>query len=991
MTYQDLDARVNRLASILSRENIQREEPLGILVPMGIAHVVAQIAVLRLGGSCVPMDLSFPDQRIKDLLQALNTRIVLTVENEQPRFNDFQTILLGTEYGDVYQNGFYEENVPAVETGKEHRTHVLHTSGTTGLPKPVEILSKGITRMAFNTQCVEFKNTDRVAQISAPSFDAALFEIWTTLARGATIVILPKNVVIDPEALSDSLRQYRITSILVTTALLNHVVSDIPNAFEDLDYVLTGGEAANPSVMQAVLENGAPKQLVHAYGPTECTIITTYHLVTLEEVRRGVAPIGKPLDNTTVYILNDRLQPVKDGEVGEIYIGGEGVARGYLRRPEAQAKSFLELNHLSPDGSSVKVYRSGDLGRRLESGALDFVARADNMVKIRGFRIEPAEIEGALLKSDLVQGALVVPIHRPGKETYIIAFVIPKDKPTFSLGQIDTYLRRLLPAYMLPRLEAVAQLPFTAHGKIDRKAVVEKHIQAMDQAERELLGSFHTKGTPNSVEWLRNLWTSVLGISNIDENTDFFHVGGSSLQAAAMLVHIRRRFGLSLTMQQIYDCPTLQSLAGIINAGQASSKIDHAHIDYSRLGIFIADSQLAKDITVHSREAPDWRASSEGCVFMTGATGYLGTYFLRELIDRPDIKAVRCLVRASDTYTARARLLAALEKYDLAWADNLDKISAIAGDLGKDRFGLSEAEFHELALWSSVIFHVGAHVNYIQPYEKHSGANVLGTLNCIRLATTGRTKALHYTSTAAVTGPVSHFTGAESIPEDVDLGEFQAWLPYDIGYTQSKWVSEQMVHYMIAKGLPAVVYRPGFIMGDSTRGKANCDDFMCRVFVGSIKLGSRPILPRQSKVMVPVDFITTAMLHIASDPKNFGRTFHLVPQTPEEDVDVETSWKMLEQCGYKLEALEYKDWLEMLSQDRNLLANPLLPMLPVLQEPVRKHLTRWELYENMANYDVTNTRDALADYGKLKSGIDLDDLRRHVKDWVAKGLVPAST
>jgi hypothetical protein len=143
--------------------------------------------------------------------------------------------------------------------------------------------------------------------------------------------------------------------------------------------------------------------------------------------------------------------------------------------------------------------------------------------------------------------------------------------------------------------------------------------------------------------------------------------------------------------------------------------------------------------------------------------------------------------------------------------------------------------------------------------------------------------------------------------------------------------------------------------------------------------------------MVPVDIITTAMLHIASNPKNFGRTFHLVPQTPEEDVDVETSWKLLEQCGYKLEALEYNDWLEMLSQDQNLLANPLLPMLPVLQEPVRKHLTRWELYENMANYDVTNTRDALADYGKLKSGIDLDDLRRHVKDWVAKGLVPAST
>ncbi|KAB8229042.1 hypothetical protein ETB97_008731 [Aspergillus alliaceus] len=984
MTYRELDARVNRLVSILAREHIQREEPVGILVPMGIAHVVAQVAVLRLGGSCVPMDLSFPDQRIKDLLHALNTRIVLTVEDEKPRFDDFQTILVGSEYTDVYQNGFHEDTVAAIETGSEHRTHILHTSGTTGLPKPVEIMSKGITRMAFNTQCVEFKSTDRVAQISAPSFDAALFEIWTTLARGAAIVMLPKNVVIDPVAFHDSLRKYRITSILVTTALLNHIVSAIPNAFEDLDYVLTGGEAANPSVMQVVLENGPPKKLVHAYGPTECTIITTYHLTTLEEVRRGQTPIGKPLDNTTVYILDENLQPVKNGDVGELYIGGDAVARGYLGRPEANAKSFLEVSHLSKSGSPVRIYRSGDLARVLDSGDLEFVARADNMVKIRGFRIEPAEIEGALLKSEMVQGTVVLPVRRPGKETYIVAFVIPKDKQTFSLEKIDGYLRRRLPAYMMPRLEAVDALPFTVHGKIDRVAVINKHLEETKKAEQQLLGSSDNKAGVDSVSWLRTLWTSVLSISNIGDESNFFHLGGSSLQGAAMLVHIRRRFGLSLTMQQIYDHPTLLSLATLIDAGQAKSKIDH-----SRLGIFIADSQLAKDIPVLSKEAPDWRSPSEGRIFLTGATGFLGTYFLRELIDRPDVKSVRCLVRASDASSARARLLGALDKYGLGGKDNLDKVSAIAGDLGKELFGLSETEFHELALWTSVIFHVGAHVNYVQPYEKHRNTNVFGTLNCIKLATTGRTKALHYTSTAAVTGPVSHFTSAESISEDSDLGEFQGWLPYDIGYTQSKWVSEQLIHSMIAKGMPAIVFRPGFIMGDSLRGKGNCDDFMCRVFIGCIKLGYRPILPNQSKIMIPVDFITTALLHITSNPQNIGRTFHLVPQTPEEDTDIETSWNMLEELGYKLKAVEYKDWLEILSQDKDLLANPLLPMLPVLQEPVRKHLTRWELYENMATYDVTNSRKALEDCGKLKSGVGLEDLRRHVDDWVARGMVPS--
>ncbi|KAB8264794.1 hypothetical protein BDV32DRAFT_145470 [Aspergillus pseudonomiae] len=985
MTYRELDTRVNHLASILASECIQKEEPVGILVPMGIAHVVAQAAVLRLGGSCVPMDLSFPDQRINDLLRALKTRIVLTVASEKGRFPEFKPILVESRYSNVHQNGYHEDPVLAVETGRDHRTHILHTSGTTGLPKPVEIMSKGITRMAFNTQCVEFKSTDRVAQISAPSFDAALFEIWTTLARGATIVLLPKNVVIDPVALHDSLRKYRITSILVTTALLNHVVSAIPNAFEDLDYVLTGGEAANPSVMQVILENGPPKKLIHAYGPTECTIITTYHLTTLEEVRRGQTPIGRPLDCTNVYILDDGLQPVKNGSVGELYIGGDAVARGYLGRPEANAKSFLEVSHLSKDGSPVRVYRSGDLVRMLDTGAIEFVARADNMVKLRGFRIEPAEIEGALLKSEMVQGTVVLPVRRPGKETYIVAFVIPKYDGAFSLEQLDEYLRRRLPAYMMPRLEAVASLPFTVHGKIDRVAVMNKHLEETKRAEQQVLVSSNVKDTGDTVTWLRTLWTSVLGISNIDNESNFFHLGGSSLQAAALLVHIRRRFGMTLTMQQLHDCPTLLGVASLIDAGHAKSKVDH-----SRLGLFIADSQLAQDIPVLSKEAPDWRSPSEGRVFLTGATGFLGTYFLRELIDRPDVKTVECLVRASDAHSARARLLGALDKYGLGCNDNLEKVTAIAGDLGKELFGLSQAEFTDLALRTSVVFHIGAHVNYVQPYEKHRNTNVYGTLNCIKLATTGRTKALHYTSTAAVTGPVSHFTGADRIQEDVDLGEFQGWLPYDIGYTQSKWVSEQLIHSMIAKGLPAIVFRPGFIMGDSLRGKGNCDDFMCRVFIGSIRLGYRPILPNQSKIMIPVDFITTALQHITSNPKNFGRTFHLVPQTPEEDTDIETSWEMLKELGYDLKAVEYKDWLEILSKDKDLLTNPLLPMLPVLQEPVRKHLTRWELYEDMATYDVTNTRQSLADCGKLKSGIGLEDLRRHVEDWVTRGLVPSS-
>lgn len=268
LSYRQLDDWANNLAATLSKWNLGREEPVCVLAPMGDSHIVAQLAIIRLGGSSVPMDVGFPDQRIHDLLRPLGTRLVITTESLKHRVKSFQTMIIPTSIP-TKEPPTHSQDIPyPVRSDGNHRTHVLHTSGTTGIPKPVEILSKGITRVAFNTSSFEIKSTDRVAAIAAPSFDASLVEVWSTLSRGATVVVLPKDVVIDPYALVESFERFKITGLILTTALLNHVVSVIPAAFRTLDWLMSGGEKANSKVFKAILENGPPKALFNAYGPT---------------------------------------------------------------------------------------------------------------------------------------------------------------------------------------------------------------------------------------------------------------------------------------------------------------------------------------------------------------------------------------------------------------------------------------------------------------------------------------------------------------------------------------------------------------------------------------------------------------------------------------------------------------------------------------------------------------------------------------------------
>lgn len=979
LSYGELDRLASRVAVQISKYDTRIEEPIGILLPKGIASIVAQIATIRVGGSCVPLDLAFPDQRIHKLYDNLKVRIVLTNSAEQHRTpSHCSTILLDDICSGDACPEILTESGTIVRTGSEHRTHVLHTSGTTGEPKGVEILSQGIIYLANNTNVIHLKRMDRVAQVAAPSFDVSLLEIWATLVVGGTIVIISQDTLMDPQALYKALQQHQVTGIIMTPTLLQHVVSAIPHAFAELDWVVTGGEAANPKVYQAVLENGAPRKLVNGYGPTECTVVATWHDTKLADCLKRTIPIGTLVDGVTLSILDEDQKPVKGSEIGELYIGGGTVARGYFNQPKLTAQRFCEIR--SASGHKRRFFRTGDLARYTATGDIDFIGRNDDLVKILGKRIDISEIKAVIMDSKLAADAIVVPVSRCGKEKYLAAFVVPRERDTSSAADLYAYMKQFLPDYMVPRLDFLSVLPTTPHGKADKHLLVANHILSCEEAEKARQISKPTSESPR--EWLEQLWISLLGIRRVDANANFFDCGASSMQAAALLMHIRRRFDIRITMQHIYDMPVLRQLSSFIEEGLCvKSTACETHNDQSKLDILFADSELVNAVAVPATDLSGPRLLDRSHIFLTGATGFLGTHFLRDLIREPDVKEIRCLVRTIDANSGRDRLCSSLKEIGVKNVDQLQKIVVVPGVLGEENFGLSPSDFSKLAEWTDTIFHLGAYINWSQPYETHRASNVMGTMDCIQLAVTHHVKPLHYVSTAGVSGPVSAVSTQKVIMEDDDLANFTKTLSFEIGYSQSKWVADKMVRTMQKKGLPAVIYRPGFIMGDGVRGKVNQNDFMSRFFRSCLQLRARPILPGQTKVVITPDYCSAAMVHIASDAANFGHVFHITPPTREEDPDFDTIWSTLGEIGYDCPAVTYKDWVELMATDANMLENPLFSLINVLQEPVIDGLSRWELYNDMAVYDVTNSKAALADMKyKLSCGINREFLINYMRE-----------
>ncbi|MGY3387746.1 amino acid adenylation domain-containing protein [Bradyrhizobium sp. USDA 3311] len=556
LSYGELNARANHLAHHLIALGVKPGDRIATMLDRSVALVVAQLAILKAGGVYVPVDRALPSARQEWLMADCAARMVLSridgddlVEATIPVLA-IEPLIVGTGCS----------SDPGLALSAEAAAYVMYTSGSTGLPKGVVVPHRAVNRLVINSGYAKIDAGDRVAWAGNPAFDASTFEVWAPLLNGGCIVAMHAATIRDTRSFARALEQHQVTSLFLTTALFNQYTSSIAPTLAQLKYLLCGGERNDLCSFLRLLKEEGPVRLIHCYGPTETTTFATVWNCPAD-FDGAVVPIGRPIANTRVYLLDGHGAPVPFGAVGELYIGGAGVARGYLNRPELTAERFIA----SPFVDGDRLYRTGDLGRYLPDGNLEFLGRNDDQVKIRGFRIEPGEIAARLCEHAWVREAVVVARQNRAGDKHLIAYVVCAPEAGSDEGDggglasaLRAHLSARLPDYMVPTaFVPIAALPLTVNGKLDRKA-----LPAPADAAYALAAYEAPRGEVETM--LAGIWAELLGLERVGRHDHFFELGGHSLLAVQVSSRLSQAVGVELPLSTLFAKPVLADLAASI-------------------------------------------------------------------------------------------------------------------------------------------------------------------------------------------------------------------------------------------------------------------------------------------------------------------------------------------------------------------------------------------------------------------------------------------
>ncbi len=544
LSYAALNARANRLARRLIRQGIRSDDRVAVLLERSIELVVAQLAILKAGAVYVPIDPRVPDERQHWLINDCSAKLLLT---DIPVNLDIPLYCFADEMSDIEEEDYLNLNLPRSNI---ELAYIMYTSGSTGTPKGVMVPHQAVVRLVINNGYAEIGPDDRVAFEANPAFDASTFEVWAPLLNGGTLVVIDHTTVLTPKAFVQALQAYRITVMWLSVGLFNRLAAELAPALAQLKILIVGGDVLDPHVIAQVLRDSPPQQLLNGYGPSEGTTFTTTYRITALSLGMTQIPIGRPIANTRVYLLDVYGQPVPLGVVGELYIGGAGVACGYLNRPELTAERFLV--DLFSDLPDARMYRTGDLARYLPDGNLEFLGRNDQQVKIRGFRIEPGEIEARLVEHSTVQEAVVL-VLGDGQDKRLVAYVVARQDEGLA-NSLRTYLSAILPDYMVPSaFVRLDDFPLTLNGKLDRHALPAPSNEAFARQIYEA-----PQGETETV--LAAIWCELLGVEQVSRYDNFFVLGGHSLLAMRM-INLAANHGFICTLNDLFQFPVLSELA----------------------------------------------------------------------------------------------------------------------------------------------------------------------------------------------------------------------------------------------------------------------------------------------------------------------------------------------------------------------------------------------------------------------------------------------
>ncbi|GLV53939.1 hypothetical protein KDH_07900 [Dictyobacter sp. S3.2.2.5] len=548
LTYAQLNSRANQLAHFLRAHNVGPEAVVAVCLPRSLDMFVAMLAVLKAGGAYLPLDPAYPTDRITYMLQDAGARILLTASSLAPDLSTAAELvwLVDTQWDELAGNAI--DNPPVVAS-PDNLAYIIYTSGSTGRPKGVQITQENLLNLVlWHQQAYAVTTADRATQLAGVAFDACVWEVWPYLTAGASLFVPDEQTRLSPELLQQWLVEQEITlSFLPTPLAEQFLVQDTGNC--SLRILLTGGDA-----LQRRPQAGTAFTLVNHYGPTEATVLATAGEVEDLEQNIGRAPsIGRAVAHSSVYVLDKNLQQVPLGVVGELYIGGAGVGRGYQGRPDFTAERFVP-DPYNQHQLGARLYRTGDLARFLPDGQLEFQGRADDQVKVRGFRIELGEIGAVLAQYPDLEESVVSVCTTPSGQKQIVAYLLAKPGTVCDVPLLKDFLAQHLPEYMLPSaFLQLDTLPLTPNGKVDYKALPEPEFNVTPD-------TFIAASNPIE-ESLVELWSQVLGVQSISVETSFFELGGHSLLATTLLTRIRQVLHVDMPLRCLFEYPTVAAQA----------------------------------------------------------------------------------------------------------------------------------------------------------------------------------------------------------------------------------------------------------------------------------------------------------------------------------------------------------------------------------------------------------------------------------------------
>ena len=915
LSYAELDEGSGRLAAYLTGQGAGPGTRVGVYLDRSADLLVTLLAVLRTGAAYVPLDPVYPAARISYMLADAAVALVVTqdslarnVAGSAPR------VLVLEECREQVSACPMAPLAPG--RNEADLAYVIYTSGSTGRPKGVQVGHGGLVNFLTSMAREPGLSPDDVLlAVTTVCFDIAALELFGPLITGGTVHIAPAGTAGDGPALRALADRVRPT-VLQATPVTWKALLDAGWAGDTGLTVLCGGEALPRDLAAALHERS--KAVWNLYGPTETTIWSTAWRVQPDEP----VSIGTPVANTSCHVTDSRGRLIPVGFPGELYIGGAGVAAGYRGRPELTAERFTTI----PAADGV-VYRTGDLARRGPDGRLYCLGRADSQVKLHGHRIEPGEIEAALREHSAVTDAVVVVRDIAGYGPQLVGYVIGDGLVGDGLvghgladSELRAFLRRTLPGYMIPALFTyLDEFPQTPNGKVDRKALpapVRPEPAPLATAPADPVSLSSGTG-PELLAAVLACTAAILGqpAVGLDADARFVDLGVDSLAAAELTRRLGALTGTTLSLVLVFKHPTPRALAEFIGRQRDGAVTEPAEqaIDLS------AEAVLDAALVPAPAHAPASVDEPEHLV-LTGATGFVGAFLLDEILRRTNA-VVHCVVRGSDPGATGKRLQRVLEDYRLWGSRAATRVRVHPGDLTRPLLGLAPAEFDELSRLATAVYHAGAHVNAVLPYQELADANVSGTREALRLAAAHRSSSFHHVSTIEVFG--------EAAADGAPLTEEAPTGPPDAlrgGYAQTKWVAEQFVAQAAARGLPATIYRLPRILGHTRTGACQTRDLLWQVLKGCLQAGAVPADLSGNFDMAPVDYAAGAIVALSRTAPLTGAAYHV--SSPYR-TSVATMAGYLRGAGYPLAECSLAEWAGLI---RDCPGNAAVPVLDIFSQ-----------------------------------------------------------